>query len=367
MNDRVMIDLRSDTFTLPSEEMREHIAGAEVGDDYYGEDKSVNRLEDYCKELFGKEDAIFTTTGMLANQLAIITQVSRGNEVILDYNSHMNLFESAQHAAFCQVVLNGRKTKDGVLRVTNVIEAVDSKPRESPYARVELVSIENTINSQAGKVFPFDEIQGLSAYTRKQGFRLHMDGARLFNAHAATGILLSDYAREVNTLTVCFSKGLGAPFGSMLLGSKEVIERARRFRVWYGSGFHQIGFCAEAAYFALTRQLDRLYEDNRLTKRLAEKLARRTDLGVDPSRVDTNMIFIDLAARGINAASFLRRCEAQGLLALTFLPGVVRLVVSRNVTETDINRAAEILTEATFQCLKARPRLVLNTVNSPSD
>jgi threonine aldolase len=351
-----MIDLRSDTFTLPSPEMRLHIAGAEVGDDYYREDKSVNRLQDYCKELFGKEDALFTTTGMLANQLTIISQVTRGNEVITEYGYHINLFESAQHAAFCHVVLNGRQTVDGVLRVADVISALESKPRESVYAQVQLVSIENTINSRQGKIFPFEEIRNLRQFTQRRDIRLHMDGARLFNAHVVTGTPLATYANEVDTLSVCFSKALGAPFGSMLLGPAEVIKRARRLRVWYGSGFHQIGVYAEAAYFALTRQLVRLAEDHRLTKLLSERLARLPELQVDPDRIETNMIFLDLSGLGVSTETFLNKCRQQGLLILGFLPNTVRLVISRGVTEEDMNQAADIIASVISDCLKDKDR-----------
>lgn len=350
-----MIDLRSDTFTLPSPEMRERIARAEVGDDYYGEDESVNRLEDYCKELFGKEDALFTTSGMLANQLAVLSQVGRGNEVVTEYNYHINLYESAQHAAFCHVVLNGRETRDGVLRAVDVARAIASKPRESTYAQVELVSIENTINSRQGKIFPLDEIKALRDFTRQRGIRLHMDGARLFHSHVATGIPLGDYAREVDTLSVCFSKSLGAPFGSMLFGNREVIREARRFRVWHGSGFHQIGMYAEAAYFALTRQLGRLAEDHRLTKLLAEELARLPELGVAPAEVETNMIYLNLPGPGLDAAEFAARCEEKGLRVLVAPVGMIRLVVSRNVREADVRKAAEILIEVSLELLGARP------------
>jgi threonine aldolase len=349
-----MIDLRSDTFTLPTPGMREHIAGAEVGDDYYGEDKSVNRLEDYCKELFGKEDAVFTTSGMLANQLAVISQTSRGNEVVTEYNYHINLYESAQHASFCHVVMNGRETADGVLRASDVERAVNSKPREATYAQVELVSIENTINHRQGRVFPFDEIKNLRDYTRRRGFSLHMDGARLFHSHVVTAIPLDAYAREVDTLSVCFSKGLGAPFGSMLMGPREVIERARRFRVWYGSGFHQIGIYAEAAYFALTRQLDSLAEDHRLTRLLAARLSESPALSLDPSAVETNMIFINLAPLGLDVAEFEAACRGRGLLLCGFPPQMVRLVVNRNVNEAEVREAAEILLQVSDELLRAR-------------
>jgi threonine aldolase len=348
-----MIDLRSDTFTLPSVQMREQIASSEVGDDYYGEDKSVNRLQDYCKVLFDKEDALFTTSGMLANQLAVMTQVPRGNEFVTEYNYHINLYESAQHAAFCQVVINGRETEDGILRVTDVKRAVESKPRASTYAQVALVSIENTINSRQGKVFPFDEIKKLRHYTSSRGIRLHMDGARLFHSHIVTGIPLADYAKQVDSLSVCFSKGLGAPFGSMLLGAKETIETARRYRVWHGSGFHQIGFYAEAAHFALTQQFDRLAEDHRLTKLLAAKLAELPELCVEPETVETNMIFIDMSPIGLDANEVETRCLDRGLLLQVFPPNMIRMVVNRNVNEQDVLKGAEIFRQVSSKLLGA--------------
>jgi threonine aldolase len=349
-----MIDLRSDTFTLPTPEMRQHIAHAEVGDDYYGEDRSVNRLEEYCKELFGKEDAIFTTSGMLANQLAVISQVERGNEVITEFNYHLNLYESAQHASFCHVILNCRETSDGVLRVADVSRAIDSKPRESIYAQAQLVSIENTINHRQGKIFPLAEIKNLRNYTRQSGLRLHMDGARIFHSHVVTGIPLDEYAREVDTLGVCFSKGLGAPFGSMLLGPRETIEKARRYRMWYGSGFHQIGIYAEAAYFALTHHLEDLAEDHRLAKLLAERLSERPELGVDPASIETNMIFIDLAGLGLDVTEFETKCRERGVLLLAFPPKMVRLVLCRNVHESEVREAAEILIEVSDELLTKR-------------
>jgi Beta-eliminating lyase len=169
-----IIDLRSDTFSLPSKEIRESIAMAEVGDDYYGEDKSAAHLESYCSELFGKEAALFTTSGMLANQLAVALQVTRGNEVVTEYRYHLNLFESAQYAALCHVVLNPRVTEDGVLRAEDVEKAMASKPREAQYAQVQLVAIENPIGSQQGKIFPLEDLRHLRRFTAERKIHLHM-------------------------------------------------------------------------------------------------------------------------------------------------------------------------------------------------
>jgi threonine aldolase len=338
-----MIDLRSDTFSLPSEPLRNFLTHAEVGDDYYGEDRSVNRLEDYCIELFGKEAALFTTTGMLANNLAIAAQVPRGNEIITEYNYHINLYESAQYASLCQIVTNARETGDGVLRVEDVERAIRSKPRDPLYAQVRLVSIENTISSRGGKVFPFSELQRLRSFTQQQGVRLHMDGVRIFNAHVKTGIALASYAREVDTLSIAFSKGLGAPFGAVLLGPGDVIQQARRLRVWYGSGFHKVGFQAAAALFALTQQMDQITEDHRLAKLLADQLFLRARIFIDPEEVETNIVHLDLADSGIEACHFEQKCRERGLLVMIFPPNIIRMVVCRNVNEQDILEASNVL------------------------
>lgn len=337
-----MIDLRSDTFSLPSEAMRRALRAAEVGDDYYQEDASATRLEHHCCELFEKEAAIFTTSGMLANQLAVATQASRGNEVVTEYGYHLHLFESAQHASLAHVVLNARTTADGVLRASDVQSAIASKPRDPIYAQVQLVTIENPIGSRQGKIFPIEEIRALRQLTFARGIRFHLDGARIFNAHIATGISLPTYARECDTMTISFSKGLGAPFGSMLLGSAEIIQRARQLRVWYGSGFHQIGLMAQAAYFALTQQMDRIAEDHRLAKLLVT-LLHGQGLPVDTAAVETNMVYLDLSSTGIDPSAYAARCEEQGVLVLHYPPDFIRMVVCRNVNENDIRQAAHLL------------------------
>lgn len=325
--------------------MRAQLAEAPVGDDYYGEDPSASKLESRCNELFGVEASLFCTSGMLANQLAVQAQTSRGDEVITGYGYHLNQYESAQHAAFSGVVLNGRETPDGVLRPEDVLRAIESKPRDAIYAQARLVTVENTISSQQGKVLPLAELHRLRDFTRAHGLRLHLDGARLLNAHIATGTPLAEWAREADTVSVCFSKGLGAPVGSILMGDKVTIDRARQLRMWHGSGFHQIGWCASAALYALENQLGDLAEDHRLARRLAEKLFEHRAFGVHPDKVETNMVFLETSEWGHPAIELEKRCGAAGVLAFAIAPRIVRLVVCRNVKEAEIDRAAEILVE----------------------
>ena len=356
-----MIDLRSDTTTLPSKALRECLQHAEVGDDSFGEDKSVNRLQDYCRELFNVEEALFVTSGMLANRLAVLSQTSRGDEIATEYGYHINFFDSAATAALCGVVLNTKKTQDGILRVEDIEEMLESKPRYHIFAQLKLITLENTINSRQGQLFPYEELKRIRTFSKTKDLSIHLDGARLFNAHIACGIPLAGYAQEVDTLSVCFSKGLGAPFGSVLMGKKDIIEKAKRFRTWLGSGYHQIGFYAEAAYFALTRQMERLKEDHRLTKILAEKLSVIKELKVNPQNIITNIIFLDTEDLHVSAQDFINQCFEKGVLLFPWLPTVVRAVIHRDIDEGQIQKASEVILKV------AEYFLTKKTVNQPNE
>lgn len=356
-----MIDLRSDTTTLPSRALRECLQHAEVGDDSFGEDKSVNRFQDYCRELFNVEEALFVTSGMLANRLAVLSQTSRGDEIATEYGYHINFFDSGATAALSGVVINAKRTQDGILRVEDIEEMLASKPRYHVFAQLKLITLENTINSRQGQLFPYEELKRIRTFSETKDLSIHLDGARLFNAHIACGVPLADYAQEVDTLSVCFSKGLGAPFGSMLMGKKDIIEKAKRFRTWLGSGYHQIGFYAEAAYFALTRQMERLKEDHRLTKILAEKISSLKELKVDPHNISTNMIFLDTEDLNVSSQDFLDECSRQGVLLFPWLPTVVRAVIHRDIEEDQIQKASEVILKVSESFLTKK------TVNQPNE
>ncbi|MGX4608048.1 threonine aldolase family protein [Priestia sp. JNUCC 25] len=338
-----MIDLRSDTLTTPSEMMKKVMYDAQVGDDCYGEDESVNMLEEYCKELFQVEGALFVPSGTMSNQLAIKSQVDEGNEIITEVNYHISFYESASTVMLNRVVPNTTKTGDGLLRAEIVEELINAKPRGYLYARPQLVSIENTINYYQGKVFPLDTIKELRDFTKDNNLNLHMDGARLFNAHVATGIPLDLYAQNVDTFSVCFAKGLGAPFGSMLMGNGEIINTAKKYRKQFGGGLHQIGMYARAAQFALENNLQRLQEDHRLTKLLANSLNDSDGININESEVETNILFIDISELGIDSQRFADICKEQGLLVFSWLPHIVRVVVHQHISELDIIVAAKII------------------------
>lgn len=338
-----MIDLRSDTVTLPDNEMRNVISSAEIGDDAYGEDKSTNILQDYCKELFNVEDALFVTSGMMSNRLAIMSQVERGDEVITEYNYHINFFDSAAFASICGVVLNTINTQDGILTPQNIEAAIASKPRYYYFSQPKLVSIENTVNGWVGKIFPYNKILELRKFVSEHNINMHLDGARIFNAHVETNIPLANYAALADTMSICLSKGLGAPYGSVLMGKKEIIDRARRFRIWLGGGVHQIGFNAKAAYYALQNNISRIAEDHDKTRILIKRIYAIEEIKINPLSGETNMIQFDISGLGISSDDFLERCNQKGLLLFPWRPNIIRAVMHKNISSSDIDKAAKII------------------------
>lgn len=337
-----IIDLRSDTTTLPTQALIDNMVAAELGDYAYGEDKAYNELVDYCKDLFKIEDAIFVTSGMLANRLAIMAQTEPGDEVITDYNYHINFFDSAATAKVCGVVLNCVNSSNGILTLKLIKQAIDTKPRYKTFAQVKLVTIENTVNSGQGKIFPITTQKTIYEYLKKNNISLHLDGARIFNAHAATGITLSEYAKYTDTLSFCCSKGLGAPFGSMLLGKKEIIEKAKKYQTWLGSGYHQIGFQAKAALYALQNHIPRLNEDHRLTQLLFKKLSNIKGIKL-LNKAETNMVGFDISSLQVNNDEFLDECAKNGVLLFPWLANKIRAVIHLGVTETDIDRTYQVI------------------------
>ena len=338
-----MIDLRSDTVTKPCDKMRSYMVQAPVGDDAYQEDESVNILQDYCKELFQVEDALFVTSGMMANRLAFMSQTKLGDEVITEYSYHVNFFDSAPMSAIAGIVMNPRHCVDGILSASDVEQALNSKQRYDYFAQPRLVSVENSVNGWAGKVFPFETLKSLYRLTQEKRISLHLDGARLFNAHIATGIALDEYSRYADTISVCFSKGLGAPYGSMLMGTKETINKARRFRIWLGGGVHQTGMQAAAAYYAINHNLKRLEEDHQLAQYFAQNLLEIPDIRLNIKTVETNMVQFSLNCALKDSVSFLDCCAEQGLLLFPWTPNVIRAVIHKHISALEIDQAILII------------------------
>lgn len=336
------IDLRSDTITQPTRAMREAMAWAEVGDDVFGDDPTVQRLEARVAALLGKEAAVFTPSGTMANQIAVRTHTEPGDEILLEGNAHITYYEAGGPAALAGVscrCLNGLR---GVFTATDVEAAL--RPPDQHFPPTKLVCLENTHNRGGGAIWPLARISEVADVARQHGLRLHLDGARLWNAAVATGIEERDYAEHFDSVSVCFSKGLGAPVGSALCGSREFILRARRFRKMLGGGMRQAGILAAGALYALEHQRSRLAEDHANARTLAEALAGLPGVELDPGSVQTNIVSFDVPA--MPAKELAARLDQAGVRMLATGPHTVRAVTSLMVTAADMPKAADAIQTA---------------------
>ena len=289
-NPRKVIDLRSDTVTKPSSPMRLAMAEAAVGDDVYGEDPTVNRLQALAAEMLGMESALFCSSGTQSNLLAVMSHCERGDEYIVGQRAHTYRFEGGGAAVLGSIQPQPLDFKeDGTLGLDDVVRNI--KPKDFHFARTRLLCLENT---QEGKVLPLDYLDRAYGLTRKHGLSLHLDGARLFNAAVKLQVQASEIARHFDTVSFCLSKGLGAPVGSLLVGPKEIIDKARRWRKVLGGGMRQAGILAAAGIYALTNNIERLSEDHSNARALAEGLCEIAELNLDPFTVQTNMVLFTL-------------------------------------------------------------------------
>jgi len=337
------IDLRSDTVTRPSEAMRQAIASAPVGDDVYADDPTVNSLEERVANLFGKEAGLFTPTGSLANQLMIRSLVSPGEELLAEGNSHIVRAELGAAAVFSGITTRTWQATNGALIAKDALEI--ARPESGPYlVSTTAIAVENTHNFGGGTVQSIDEIAALRKGVDELGLALHLDGARIWNAHVASGVPLAEYGKYFDTISVCLSKGLGAPIGSIALSTKERIAKARVWRKRYGAGMRQVGLLAAAGHFALDNNIDRLSEDHRRAKAIAQAVGN-TAL-VDPQLVDTNIIGIDLSSLPLSAADLATRCKEKGLWISALGPKYARLVTHLDFDDAQLDEAIEILKSA---------------------
>jgi threonine aldolase len=339
----MMIDLRSDTVTRPSPAMREAMARAEVGDDVYGDDPTVRALEERTASLLGKEAAVFMPTGTMTNQVALRSHTEAGDEILADVGAHIFTSEGGAPAGLSGILVRPLPGENGIFTAEDVRGAVRAHHRFSPKtipAPTKLVEIENTHNGGGGTVWPLDRIQEVSEAARSLGLALHLDGARLWNATAASGIPESRYASYFDTVSVCFSKGLGAPVGSALAGTAAFVERARRFKQMFGGGFRQAGVLAAAALYALEHHRGELEADHRKARRLADALAEIEGVEIDPSRAETNILRFQLTAMG--AVELVERCYERGVHLLVQGPDRVRAVLHRDISFEQVDEAITI-------------------------
>ncbi|RJP20821.1 MAG: low-specificity L-threonine aldolase [Candidatus Abyssobacteria bacterium SURF_5] len=335
-----MIDLRSDTVTKPSAAMREAMAAAEVGDDVFGEDPTVNRLQEHAARLLGKEAALFVASGTMANQTSLLAHTRPGDEIVLERGSHILNHEAGALGALAGVqtfVLDGNR---GVIEPSQIEQAIRFNDVHFPPTR--LVWIENTHNRGGGAVFPLETMRGIREIADAYGLALHMDGARLFNACAASDVPPDEYAKQVDSLSFCLSKGLGAPVGSIIAGSAEFMKRVHRYRKMLGGGMRQVGILAAAGLYALEHNVQRLAEDHRNARRLAEALAAMDGVTVTNEPVETNLVFIDISRTNKNALEVMNEARELGLLFLPESFTELRAVTHLDVSADDIEQAIEI-------------------------
>jgi threonine aldolase len=335
------VDLRSDTVTKPTPAMRAAMAAAEVGDDVYGEDPTVNALEARTAELLGHEAGLFTPTGSLANQLGIRLLVAPGQELVCDDDAHVVRAELGAAAAVGGVTTRTWRAQRGLLDVDAVARIL--RPNAGPYlVSTAAVAVENTHNFGGGTVQPLAALQALRTLTADAGVALHLDGARLFNASVSAGVPLSTYGSLFDTVSVCLSKGLGAPVGSVLVSSAERIAAARVWRKRLGAGMRQVGILAAGGLHALEHHRERLADDHARARRLAEAVAAVAPTAVDPAAVDTNIVMLDVP----DAAALAAACREQGVAISVLGPRAARLVTHLDLDDDAVDRACEVLAKA---------------------
>ena len=319
------------------------MASAEVGDDVFGDDPTVNSLQDYCADLLGKEAGLFVPTGSMGNLVSLGAQSRAGDEIVCETGAHFLHYEGGSVAANIGLVARPLPGVNGVITSDQVAGAIRAGTEHNPHTAI--VAMENTHNAAGGRVFPLDEAQAISKICRENEVAVHLDGARIFNAQAATGIPAREWAACADTVSFCFSKGLGAPIGSMVVGSREVVAEARRLRKRMGGGMRQVGVIAAAARVAVETGIDRLAEDHANARWLAEGLAELHPECVDLSRVETNMVFLNLRPFNKRGPEVQEELGRQGIVVLAGGPDV-RLVTHRDVDESGIDRALAALRES---------------------
>ena len=347
-----LIDLRSDTVTRPTSEMRAAMAAAEVGDDVYGEDPTVNLLERRAAEIFGREAALFVPTGTMGNQVAIRLLTQPGQEVIAESRAHILDWEMATTAVFSGCLVRAVPAERGILTWKHIEPAI--YPRGAFRAATGLIEIENTANLAGGSCTPVDVLEEIWEHAKEHNLPLHLDGARIFNAAVALGVDVKTLTRGFDTVMFCLSKGLGAPVGSMLTGSSELMDRARLFRKALGGGMRQAGILAAAGLIALEHGPKRLHEDHTNARLLAETLVDLEGVSIDLNAVETNIVIFKLSGK-IPATDLVARLKAHNILVSALGPGLIRLVTHLDVNRADCLAAAQALAEE-IQDRYANPR-----------
>lgn len=333
------IDLRSDTVTVPTQKMRDAMRDAVVGDDVYGEDPTINQLERLAAEIVGKEAALFVTSGTQGNQVAVLSHTQRGDEVILEEQSHIFYYETAGLATIAGVQSRTIKGVNGQMPISELVSAIREDDVHCP--RTALICLENTHGDSGGRILPLSYMKEVYQVSRQYQIPVHLDGARLFNAAIGLGVDPKEITKYTDSVQFCLSKGLSAPMGSILAGSKEYIKRARKWRKMLGGGTRQAGIVGAAGIIALEEMVDRLKEDHIHAKALAEGLALIDGIDIDADGVETNMIMFSIDKLGMGAEEFMKQLNKFDILANPSGPFRIRFVTHRGITKDDIDRTIE--------------------------
>jgi threonine aldolase len=346
-----IVDLRSDTVTLPTEEMLEAMRNAPLGDDVYGEDPTVNRLEELTAKKMGKDAALLTTSGTQANLVSAMSQTTRGDEVILEAEAHMYYYEVGAFSALGGLVARLVKGHMGVMSPEDIEEVL--RPPNIHFPPTSLICIENTHNRAGGTIWSPTDIKRVYDLAKAHGLRVHMDGARVFNAAVGLSLDVREFTRHIDTLMFCLSKGLSAPIGSMVVGEQGFIDRARRYRKMLGGGMRQAGIIAAAGIIAIEKMVDRLRDDHANAKMLATGLAKIPGITVDIARVQTNIVIYDVTGLGVDGKRWVTELGKHGVKAGAQELGRVRMVPHRGIEKEDIEYALTAAEKVAKQVRKA--------------
>lgn len=335
-----IVDLRSDTVTLPTTAMRQAMQQAEVGDDVYREDPSIIRLEELAAETTGKEAGLFMASGTMGNQVAILAHTTKGDEVICEAEAHVYYYEVGGMVTLAGVQPRPIAARKGILDPAAIAQAI--RPEDIHQPPTSLVCLENTHNRAGGTCYPLETLRDIHQLSRERKFAVHMDGARLFNAAVAQQVKVGEIAQYADSVQFCVSKGLCAPVGSLLVGKRDFIERARRFRKMLGGGMRQAGILAAAGIVALTQMVDRLAEDHENARFLADSIAN-LGFGIDLSTVETNIVVFDVSPLQLSIGNFVEELKARGIKANQFGAEKVRMVTHYGITRDDVEHTAAML------------------------
>ncbi|MDQ3021140.1 MAG: low-specificity L-threonine aldolase [Bacteroidota bacterium] len=333
----MIIDLRSDTVTKPSKPMLEAMFNAKLGDDVFGEDETVNELQEKCAKLTGKEDALFVPTGVMGNQLAIKCHTQPGDEVLVESESHVLNYETGAPAVISNVQMLQVQGRMGIVNVNDIKKYVRSSEYYFPLTK--LICLENTHNRAGGIIQPIEVFKEFSTFAKDNKIKLHLDGARIFNASVETGISVKEYASHFDSISFCFSKGLGCPVGSILCGDKDFINMSRKWRKILGGGMRQVGILAAAGIYALDNNVERLKEDNRKAKYFADELSKLEGIKVDLNSVQTNIVIFN--SSNISKKDFINKLKEKGLLISSGSYENMRAVFHLDVSEDKVKKAVE--------------------------